>query len=89
MDITTNAAAIEGIQSLADGYGFSPERIVSMALNWNVYGGTGYVWEVISYDQESATEYYASLDAETRFYEACEALAASGWTRSSICFRLS
>ena len=64
------------------------------ALTWHVYGdhnqfGFSYVWQYIAGDEESAHAYYASLSREERLTEGASALADAGWTRRSICMRLS
>lgn len=64
------------------------------ALTWQVFGdsneyGFRYVWQYVAGDEESAHAYYASLSREERLTEGASALVAAGWTRRSICVRLS
>lgn len=64
------------------------------ALTWPVFGdsneyGFHYVWEYVAGDEEDAHAYYAELSREERLTEGACALAAAGWTRETICMRLS
>lgn len=84
---------VEQIKDLAEATGFSPDRIIGMARSWPAYylnpNGYRHVWESLSGDQEAAEEYLDSLPEDEALEEAALALASAGWTRSSICFRLS
>ena len=64
------------------------------ALTWRVFGdsnefGFHYVWEYVAGDEEAAHAYYAGLSREERLTEGARALADAGWTRETICRRLS
>lgn len=89
----TYAAPVQAIIDLTKGPGFSASRIISMALGWHAYTGNEhglrYVWEAIGTTEEEAAAYYATLEEEEALAEAASALVTAGWTRSSICFRLS
>ena len=88
MDIAQGQA--EAIEELASG--IAALDVVGIALRWEAFdrgAGVRYVWELISWSEEPAREYYASLPEDERVTEAALALAAAGWTRSAICFRLS
>ena len=72
-------------------------RLAGAALTWDAIEAPDYgdgpirsVWEVIAVTQDEARAYYGTIDNEERLREeAAQALAAAGWTRDSICRRLS
>lgn len=84
----TNATeAITGIDYI------STATMRLMALNWTIYGDTDpnhfhHCWQYIAGDEATAADFYNRVMAEegedsVRWY-AADALAAGGWTRTSI-----
>lgn len=71
----------------------STTRLADMAIFWEAHSsnqqGYRHIWEVIAINQDAADAYYRTLDPMTLREEALGALAAAGWTASSINHRLS
>lgn len=85
---------VRRIAELDREFGCNVLDVASAALSWPVYGdrneyGFRYVWQYVSGDEESAHAYYAGLTPELRLAEGAAALAEAGWTRATICRRLS
>lgn len=87
MNTTTQAHA----QAIHDADWLRTGQLAHFALTWHAYSATasGMVWERISWDQDSARDYYAGLDQDQLREEASEALAGAGWTVRAIAWRLS
>jgi hypothetical protein len=83
-------------ESIANMEYMTTETLKTMALNWPVSGGLNehglhFCWQYTSSDQQDAYDFYSLIEAEegedsVRYY-ASDALAAAGWTRTSINYR--
>ena len=73
----------------------STERMALMALSWNTYPVNPYasvspIHKMISSDEQSARDFYASIDDQDELrFMAADALAAGGWTPGRIGYKLS
>lgn len=73
----------------------STSQLVNMAVTWATWNDDDYApvkWiaeEIVAHDQQSAREYFASVDEETQRFDAADALAMSGWNMNRINHKLS
>ena len=94
LDLSWLNETVRRIAELDREFGCNVLDVAGAALTWHVYGdsnqyGFKFVWQYIAGTEGEAHEYYNRLSREERLTEAASALADAGWTRASICLRLS
>ena len=94
LDLSWLDDTVRRIAELDREFGCNVLDVGGAALTWHVYGdsnqfGFRYVWQYIAGTEQEAHDYYASLPRDGRLTEGASALADAGWTRASICLRLS